>query len=127
MKKLLLIGTMLAWSGAATAQSQSPDQCPQSAQPVIQQTDVATAERNSDANSAVIQLDVAASLAPGDTGGDPTYSFSAQNGTITSDGSHATWTVAGAGPFTASVQVTAPSGCRSYARFTYHMEQTASQ
>lgn len=126
MKKLLLIGTMLAWSGAAAAQYGGPDQCPQSALPVVEQTDVATVERNSDNSSAVIQLDVVASLAHGDSG-DPSYSFTSQDGTITGDGPHATWSVAGAGPFTASVAVTAPSGCRSYARFTYHMEQTASE
>jgi hypothetical protein len=125
MKKLLLLGTMLTWGAAAGAQvSGGADQCPVAASPVIHQTDVATVERNNDSNSAVIQLDVAASL-PG--GGDPTYAFSAPDGSITSDGPRATWTVSGAGPFTANVQVTSPDGCKSYAHFTYHMEQTASQ
>ena len=124
MKKLLLLGTMLTWGAAAVAQDGggATDQCPPAALPVVQQTDVSTVERNADSNSAVIQLDVAASL-PG--GGAPSYVFSAENGTITSDGSRATWTVAGAGPFTANVEVASPDGCKSYSLFTYHMEETA--
>jgi len=119
MKKLLLLGTMLTWSAAAVAQD---EQCQPSALPAIEQTDVSTIERNADSNSAVIQLDVAASL-PG--GGTPSYIFTAENGTITGDGGRATWTVAGAGPFTANVEVVSPAGCRTYSHFTYHMEQTA--
>jgi hypothetical protein len=124
MKKLLLLGTMLTWGAAAVAQEGggATEQCTPAALPVIQQTDVSTVERNADSNSAVIELDVSASL-PG--GGDPTYVFSAANGSITSDGPRATWTVAGAGPFTANVEVSSPEGCKSYSLFTYHMEQTA--
>jgi hypothetical protein len=120
MKKLLLLGTMLTWGAAAVAQD---DQCVPAALPVIEQTDVATLERNGD-SGAVIQLDVAASLPDGHA---PTFAFSAENGTITSDGPRATWTVSGAGPFTANVEVSSPEGCKSYALFTYHMEQTASE
>jgi len=125
MKKLLLMGTMLTWGAAAVAQDQGgAEQCLPSALPVIEQTDVSTVERNADGNSAVIQLDVAASLP---NGGAPTFAFSAGNGTIANEGGHATWNVAGAGPFTANVQVSSPNGCKSYALFTYHMEQTASE
>ena len=126
MKKFLLVGTMLIWGAAAGAQSGggNADQCLASALPAIQQTDVATVERNSDTNSAVIQIDVAATLPDG---GGLTYSFSSTDGTITSDGSRATWTVTGAGPFTANVAVSSDNGCKTYSHFTYHMEQTASE
>jgi hypothetical protein len=125
MKKLLLLGTMLVWGGAAAAQTgEGGDQCPASVSPQIEQSDVSTVARDADANSAVIQLDVVASL-PG--GGTPSYSFSSNDGSITGDGSRASWTVNGAGPFTANVVVSAPNGCRSYSHFTYHMEQTDSQ
>jgi hypothetical protein len=113
---------MLMWGAAAAAQDR--DQCQPSSLPVIQQTDVATVERNGDSNSAVIQLDVAASLG---SEGALTYAFSSPDGTITNDGSRATWTVEGAGPFSANVEVSSPEGCRTQAHFTYHMEQTASQ
>jgi hypothetical protein len=122
MKKLLLAGAMLISGGAAAAQS--GDQCSASISPAIQQTDVSTVERNADTNSAVIQLDVVASV-HGD--GAPNYSFSSNDGTISGDGSRASWTVSGAGPFTANVEVTGPNGCKSYSHFTYHMEQTASE
>jgi hypothetical protein len=124
MKKLLLLGTMLVWGGAASAQSggANPDQCGPSSVPAIQQTDVSTVERNSDTSGAIIQLDVGASL-PND--GALTYLFSSADGTITGDGARATWTVSGEGPFTANVEVSSPDGCKSYAHFTYHMEQTA--
>ena len=126
MKKLLLLGIMMSWGAAAVAQdgSAQPDQCVGAALPVVSQTDVATVERNSDAGTATIQLDVGASL-PG--GGALTYTFSSADGSIVSDGPRATWTVSGAGPFTASVEVSSASGCKSYAQFTYNMEQTASQ
>ena len=124
MKKLLLLGPMLMWGVAAGAQDGNTDQCPASVSPAIQQTDVSTVARDSDSNSAVIQLDVAASL-PG--GGAPSYAFSTSDGTISGDGSSATWTVTGDGPFSANVVVTAPNGCRAYSHFVYHMEQTASQ
>jgi hypothetical protein len=122
MKKLLIFGPMLMWAGAAAAQD--GDQCQASSLPVIQQTDVATVERNADTNSAVIQLDVAASLGDGVA---LTYAFTSPDGTITNDGPRATWTVEGAGPFSADVQVSSPDGCTTQAHFTYHMEQTASQ
>jgi hypothetical protein len=122
MKKLLLLGTMLIWGGAAAAEDR--DQCLSSSLPAIQQTDVVTVERNGDSGSAVIQLHVAASL-PGD--GALTYDFSSADGTIAGDGALATWTVAGAGPFSADVEVSSPEGCKTRAHFTYHMEQTASQ
>jgi hypothetical protein len=122
MKKLLLLGTMLIWGGAAAAQD--GDQCLSSSLPAIQQTNVATVERNADSGSAVIQLDVAASL-PGE--GALTYAFSSADGTIAGDGSRATWTVAGAGPFSADVEVSSPDGCKAHAHFTYHMEETASE
>lgn len=123
MKKLLLVGTMLAWSAAAAAQD--GDQCPAPSLPLVSQTDVATVERNSDSGSAIIQLDVSAS---DPAGGTLTYVFSSADGTIAGDGSRATWTVSGAGPFTATVAVSsAASGCTSHARFTYHMEQSPSE
>jgi hypothetical protein len=124
MKKLLLLGPMLIWGAAAGAQTGNTDQCPASLSPAIQQTDVSTVERNADNDSAVIQLDVVASLPDG---GAPDYAFSSGDGTITSDGARATWTVTGNGPFTANVAISAPNGCKTYSHFTYHMEQTASQ
>ena len=124
MKKLLLLGIMMSWGAAAAAQDTvAAPECAPAALPVIAQTDVATVERNSDTNSAVIQLDVDASPA---NGGTLTYVFSSPDGTITSDGSRATWTVSGAGPFSADVAVSASDGCTSYSHFTYHMEQTTS-
>jgi hypothetical protein len=122
MKKLLIFGPMLMWGAAAAAQD--GDQCQLSSLPAISQTDVATVERNGDANSAVIQLDVAASAPNGSA---LTYTFSSVDGTLTSDGPRATWTVTGAGPFSADVQVSTPEGCTSYSHFIYHMEQTASE
>jgi hypothetical protein len=126
MKKLLILGTMLAWGAAAGAQDQEalPDQCASAALPVIEQTNVATLERNGE-NSAVIQIDVAASLADGRA---LTYVYSAHSGTITGEGPRATWTVEGAGPFTASVEVSAGNDpCTSHAHFTYLMAQTSSE
>jgi hypothetical protein len=116
---------MLGWSAAAAAQdgTGSNDQCPAAALPAIGQTDVATLERNDD-GSAVIELEVAATSTDGSA---LTYTFSSPDGTIVGDGSHATWTVSGAGPFSADVRVSNAAGCTSAARFTYHMEQTASQ
>ena len=125
MKKLLLLGIMMSWGAAAAAQDTgAAPECAPALLPDVAQTDVATVERNSDTNSAVIQLDVDASLP---SGGSLTYVFTSPDGTITSDGARATWTVSGAGPFSADVAVSAPDGCTSYAHFTYHMEQTASQ
>jgi hypothetical protein len=120
---------MLSWGAAAAAQDSggAADQCPSAALPVIERTDVATLERNSEesADSAVIQIDVAASLANGHA---LTYAFSTQSGTITSDGARATWTVAGAGPFTASVEVSAADyPCKSHAYFTYLMDRPPAQ
>ena len=124
MKKLLLLGPMLAWGAAAAAQD-SGDQCQASAVPVIAETNVSTVERDPDAGTAVIQLDVSASIPDGRT---PNYAFTADQGTITSDGARATWTVSGAGPFSANVAVSSPDNlCQSYSHFTYHMEQTGSE
>lgn len=122
MKKLLLVGTMLISGGAAAAQT--GDQCPLSESPQIEQSNVSTVERSADNTSAVIQLDVAADV---QGSGSPSYSFSSNDGTITANGSRASWTVSGAGPFTANVEVTGPNGCKSYSHFTYHMEQTGSE
>ena len=126
MKKLLLVGPMLMWATAAAAQDGgTTDQCQPEASPAIAQTDVATVQRDATNGSAVIQLNVTASLP---NGGAPTYTFSSSDGTITNDGATATWTVTGSGPFTADVAVTAPdTGCTSHAVFTYNMEQAASQ
>jgi len=121
MKKLLLLGTLLSWGTAAAAQDS--DQCTSGTSPVIERTDVATLERTGD-NEAVIQIDVAASLPDGRA---LTYVFAAPSGTITNDGPRATWTVEGAGPFEASVEVSAADyHCVSHAYFTYHMERPAS-
>lgn len=124
MRKLMLLGMMMtSWGAAAAAQDTgAADQCPVSALPVIAQTDVATVDRNSDASSATIQLNVAASSP---SGAALTYAFSSADGTITSDGTQATWTVSGAGPFEADVAVSSPDGCTSSSHFTYHMEATA--
>jgi hypothetical protein len=126
MKKLLLVGPMLMWAATAAAQDGgTTDQCPAAASPAIAQTDVATVQRDPDTGTAVIQLNVTASLP---NGGAPAYVFSSSDGTITGDGATATWTVTGAGPFTADVAVTAPdTGCTSHAVFTYHMEDSGSQ
>jgi len=124
MKRLLLLGTMLAWSAAAGAQDSVPDQCPSAALPVIEQTDVATIEQNSE-TSAVIQIDVAAALPDGRA---LSYLYSAHSGTIVGEGPRATWTVEGAGPFTASVEVAAANDpCKSHAHFTYLMAPTPSE
>lgn len=125
MRKLLLVGLMMSWGAAAAAQDTgtSADSCT-GALPVISETDVATVERNTDSGSAVIQLDVDAAV-PG--GGGLSYNFASPDGSLVSDGARATWTVSGAGPFTATVEVTSAGGCKSYAQFTYNMEQTASQ
>ncbi len=126
MKKLLLVGPMLMWAAAAAAQDGggTNDQCPVSALPAIAQTDVATVQRDTDSGNATIQLSVTASLP---NGGAPTYVFSSSDGTITGDGATATWTVTGAGPFTADVAVTAPdTGCTSHAVYTYNMEASPS-
>jgi hypothetical protein len=127
MKKFLLLGMMMTWGAAAAAQDGggNTDQCGPSTSPAIQQTNVATVERNSDSNSAVIQLDIVASRPDGGT---LDYAFSSVDGTITSDGARATWTVDGAGPFTADVAVTAAdSGCTTHSHFTYHMEQASTE
>ena len=125
MKKLLLLGLMMSWGAAAAAQDDGTgsDQCSGAALPSIAQTDVATVERNTDSGSAVIQLDVVAS-SPG--GGALSYNFASPDGSIVGDGAQATWTVSGAGPFTATVEVSSSGGCKSYAQFTYNMEQTQS-
>src|SRR3954467_4001497 len=124
MKKLILLGMMLSWGAAAQAQDgpSGPGQCAVAALPVIEQTDVATLQRGDDGASAVIQLDVSASRSDGPT---LTYAFSSDDGAIAGDGARATWTVSGAGPFSADVAVSAPDGCTSHSHFTYHMEQTA--
>src|SRR4051794_8394746 len=126
MKKFLLVGAMLIWGAAAGAQSNggAADQCGPASSPAIQQTDVSTVERNSDSQSAIIQLDIVASLPDGSA---PDYRFSSGDGTISGDGARAIWTVTGEGPFTANVEVSSSNGCKSYSHFTYHMEQTASQ
>ncbi|MBV9882590.1 MAG: hypothetical protein JO276_06235 [Sphingomonadaceae bacterium] len=122
MKKLLLLGPMLAWGAAAAAQ-ENGDQCQASAVPVVAETNVSTVSRDADTGNVVIQLDVDASIP---NGGSPSYAFTADQGTITSEGARATWTVSGTGPFSANVAVSSPdTSCRAYAHFTYHMEQTA--
>ena len=125
MKRLLFLATMLTWGAAAGAQDPpDADQCPSSALPVIERTDVATLERNSD-TSAVIQIDVAASLPDGRP---LAYAFSAHSGTIVGEGPRATWTVEGVGPFTASVELSAADyPCKSYVHFTYLMDRPPSE
>ena len=103
MKKALAAGNDadLVHRGRRAGRRRYRDQCQPSNIPVIAQTDVATVQRTDDGSGAVIQLDVAASVPDGSAA---TYAFTSADGTITSDGSRATWTVAGAGPFY--------SGCR---------------
>jgi len=126
MRKLMLLGLMLGWSAAAAAQdgTGTTDQCPAALLPVVGQTDVATLQRSDDGASAVIELDVTATSPDGSA---LTYAFTSPDGTLTNDGARATWTVTGAGPFSADVQVSTASGCSASAHFTYHMEQTAPQ
>jgi hypothetical protein len=122
MRKLLLLGIMLSWGAAAAAQDGgSSDQCPAASLPVVGQTDVATLQRTDDGSGATIQLNVTATSPDGSA---LTYSFTSGDGTIAGDGETATWTVSGAGPFSADVRVSTPSGCSSHAHFIYHMEQT---
>ena len=76
MKKLLLLGAMLTWGAAASAQTGgAADQCPSALAPAIQQTNVSTVERNADNDSAVIQLDIVASVPDGA----PSYAFSSSD------------------------------------------------
>lgn len=120
MKKLFLLGVMLACSAGANAQSGSNDQnCPVEAEPLIERVNVATMSRPTE-SSAVVQVDLVAALPDGRA---LSYQFHADQGSIDSDGPHAVWTVEGEGPFTASVEVSA-SGypCKSYANLTYVLE-----
>lgn len=121
MKKLLLVTTLvttLAWSAAANAQDSG--ECTPEASPLIERVNVATASRPT-ATSAVVEVDLEAALPDGRA---LTYTFNAASGSISSDGSHATWNVEGSGPFTATVEVSAADyPCRSYANLTYVMEE----
>lgn len=124
MKKLILVGAMLACGATANAQnSGATDQtCSAETSPVIQRVDVATASRPTE-TSAVVEIDLDASLPDGRT---LNYSFNVATGTVTSEGSHATWTVEGDGPFTATIEVSAYDyPCRSYANLTYRLEENS--
>ena len=121
MKRLLILGTVLAWCGAANAQDSgaSDQNCPPEASPLIERVNVATMSRPS-ATSAVVQIDLEAALPDGRA---LSYAFNVASGSVTSDGPHAVWTVDGDGPFAATIEVSA-SGypCRSYANLTYTIE-----
>jgi len=119
MNKLILFGVMLACGGAANAQNS--DQCSPEDSPVIDRIDLATVDRPS-ANSAVLQVDVAASL----DGRTLHYSFHASDGSIHGDGSRATWNVEGDGPFEATIEVSSPGyPCVSHASVTFRPEEQA--
>ena len=123
MKRLLILGTMLAWSACANAPS-SDQECTPEASPLIERVNVATMSRPS-ATSAVVQIDLEAALPDGRP---LNYAFNVARGSVTSDGPHASWTVNGEGPITAEIVVSA-SGypCRSYANLTYNMEDYVPQ
>lgn len=121
MKRLLLLGTMLACSAAANAQDSgaSGESCTAEASPLIERVNVATMDRPT-ATSAVVGIDLEAALPDGRP---LSYAFNVASGSVTSDGPHASWTVEGDGPFTAEIVVSAPGyPCRSYANLTYQME-----
>jgi hypothetical protein len=120
MKRLLLV-SVLAWSAAANAQDgQGSDQCTPEASPVIERVNVATATRPTE-TSAVVEIDLEAALPDGRA---LSYAFQPSSGSITSDGPHASWTVEGEGPFTATIEVSAADyPCKSYANLTYRMEE----
>lgn len=123
MKRLLILGTVLAWSGAANAQD-SGDQCAPEASPLIERVNVATMSRPTPI-SAVVQIDLEAALPDGRP---LNYAFNVASGSVTSDGPHASWTVVGDGPFTATIEVSASDyPCRSYANLTYTMEEYVPQ
>ena len=117
MKKLLLLVPMLAWSGVAAAQQSEAeaDQCTTATLPVIERVDISPVSSGED--SAVLQVDIEASL-PG--GGSLNYDFRGQDGSISGNGSSASWSVSGSGPFNATVEVSAPgSACTAFAYLTY--------
>ena len=121
MKKLLLFAPLLAWSGALAAQQTEAeaDQCTEASRPVIGRVDIATVEQN--ASGAVLRVDIEAALPEG---GGLTYDFRATDGAISDDGASANWSVAGAGPFNATVEVSAPgSACTAFAYLTYALDQ----
>jgi hypothetical protein len=118
MKKLLLLAPMLAWSGVATAQQSEAeaDQCTDATRPVIERVDISAGEQPSETSTA-LQVDI---LASQPAGGSLNYDFHGQDGTILGSGSSASWTVTGAGPFNATVEVSTPgSACTSFAYLTY--------
>jgi|GEM_PF-2956589 len=121
MKRLLLLGSMLAWSAAANAQDSgaSDQSCTPEASPLIERVNVATMSRPS-ATSAVVQIDLEAALPDGRP---LSYAFNVASGSVTSDGPHASWTVEGDGPFEATIEVSAFGyPCRSYANLSYVLE-----
>lgn len=121
MKKLILATAMLAWSGAGYAQASECSSTEEGA-PAIERIDVSTIERPSE-DSAVVQFDVVASTP---TGATPNYSFNGNGTPLSSDGARATWTVNGAGPFTATISATTPgSNCVSNANVTFTVEEAA--
>jgi hypothetical protein len=119
MKKLLLVSILALSATAANAQDSGSDQCTAEASPLIERVNVATASRPTE-TSAVVEIDLEAALPDGRA---LTYTFNVASGSVASEGSHATWSVEGEGPFTATVEVSA-SGypCKSYANLTYQME-----
>jgi hypothetical protein len=121
--KLLLSAAALAQAGAAAAQT-SQNSCPDDVEaPEISRTDVATVSRPTP-TSAVVQIEVDAALSDGRP---LTYSFSGGGGgALVSQGASATWTVEGAGTFTATIAVSAPSyPCSSFASVTFTVEPQA--
>ena len=129
MKRLLLMGPMLAWGGAASAQNWDTDQqsqCSAASQgaPFVERIDVATID-NPTPTTRVVQVDVAASRPDGR---ELTYQFHGLDGTMTSSGPRATWNVEGEGPFTATIEVSAPNyPCVSYVSVTYNVEAPAAE
>lgn len=126
MKRLFLFGAMLACSAAANAQDSggSGQSCSPADSPFIERVNVATTSRPSE-TSAVVEIDLAASLPDGRP---LTYTFNVASGSVTSDGSHAIWTVEGDGPFSATVEVSAADyPCRSHANLAYSLEDPDSE
>jgi hypothetical protein len=125
MKKLLLLAPLLAWSGVATAQQSEAeaDQSTDATRPVIERVDISAGEQPSETTT-LLQVAI---LASRPDGGSLNYDFRGQDGAISGNGSNASWTVTGAGPFNATVEVTVPgSACTAFAYLTYSAAEAGS-
>ena len=119
MKKLLILAPMLAWSGAAAAQQteSEADQCNAANRPVIQRVDIAPADEQPSETSTLLQISIEASRPDGAS---LSYDFRGDDGSISGNGSSASWTVSRSGAFEATVEVSGPgSACTAFAYLAY--------